>query len=54
MRKNFDDPGFGKDFLNRTQDIKEKFSKLNIIKIKTFALPNTLLLKGKGQVTDWN
>ena len=44
-----DDPGFGKDFLNRAQNTKEKLSKLNIIKIKIFALQNTLLLNSKGK-----
>jgi len=43
-RGKIDDPGFGKDFLNRAQNTKEKLSKLNIIKIKIFALQNKLLL----------
>lgn len=36
-REKIDDTGFGKDFLNRAQNTKEKLSKLNIIKIKIFA-----------------
>lgn len=43
-RGKIDDPGFGKDFLNRAQNTKEKLNKLNIIKIKIFALQNTVLL----------
>lgn len=48
-RGKIDDPGFGKDFLNRAQNTKEKLSKLNIIKIKIFALQNKLLLNWKGK-----